>query len=322
VHEAVVPPEYINIYKQLIDEKLFKIRNYAMLRGCAVYCGDGERVENYGNIKGQGPLLNVKSVKLMLDGALGSWGAYMLEPYSDNVNTSGIFYFNSTDELDSTVAIWVFNGWQVNSHAIGDKANNLLVDALEKAMQSDLNRGGPGPELRHRIEHMQIIQPEDVVRVGNLRIIPSMQPTHATSDMRWAPERLGPDRLNSAYPWSTALEVAGVIALGSDFPVEQVDPLLGIYAAVTRQNATGWPEGGWLPQFRLTREQALKGFTLDAAYAAFQEKELGSIEVGKWADFVILKGDIMDEKAPPTDILTSTVSETYLAGVRVYEGPQ
>jgi len=171
---------------------------------------------------------------------------------------------------------------------------------------------------RHRIEHTQIITPQDVLRMGELGIIPSMQPTHATSDMRWAPDRLGPDRLNEAYPWSTALNATGVIALGSDFPVEEVDPLLGFYAAVTRQNASGWPPGGWLPEFRLTRQQTLKGFTLDAAFAAFQEKELGTIEVGKWADFVVLSQDIMDETASPMEVLNTQVLSTFLAGKKVY----
>jgi predicted amidohydrolase YtcJ len=258
-------------------------------------------------------------VKLYLDGALGSWGAAMIEPYSDNPNSTGLFMFNSTDDLDATVSAWALNGWQVNSHAIGDRANNYIIDSLQKAIQEDEERGGLGRELRHRIEHAQIMLPSDVVRMGNLGIIPSMQPTHATSDMRWAPDRLGPDRLNEAYPWSTALESAGVIPLGSDFPVEYVDPLLGFYAAITRQNASGWPEGGWLPEFRLNRPQTLKGFTWDAAFASFQEDELGSIEVGKWADFVIFKGNIMDETAPPTDVLNAEVIATYIAGSVVYE---
>jgi len=291
-----------------------------MLRGCGTgYCGDGQRLEDYGNMKGRGAVLNVKSVKLMLDGALGSWGAAMLAPYSDNPNSTGLLYYNSTEDIDQTVALWALSGWQVNTHAIGDRANRLIIDALEKAIQEDEQRGGPGRLLRHRIEHTQIITPEDVVRMGDWAIIPSMQPTHATSDMRWAPDRLGPNRLNEAYPWSTALAATGVIPLGSDFPVEQVDPLLGFYAAITRQNASGLPEGGWLPEFRLTRTQTLKGFTLDAAYGSFQEHELGSIEVGKWADFVIIQGNIMDEEADPKEVLSANVVATYLAGAVVYE---
>jgi len=322
VHEAGVTPSEISIYKELIDKDQFIVRDYAMLSSCELdYCGDNQMLFNYGANHGRGGFLTVRSVKLYLDGALGSWGAALIEPYSDK-NTSGLLQISPAN-LTKIVEEWMFKGWQLCTHAIGDRANQLIIDSYEAAMRKDEARGGPGRQLRHRIEHTQIIKPEDVIRMGQLQIIPSMQPTHATSDMRWAPDRLGPNRTaDEAYPWSSALNSTGIIALGSDFPVEGVDPLLGIYAAVTRQNATGWPAGGWLPYFRLSRQQTLKGFTLDAAYAAFEETQLGSIAAGKWADFVVFDQNIMDETADPKNILNAKVLYTYVGGKIVYQAPK
>jgi hypothetical protein len=171
---------------------------------------------------------------------------------------------------------------------------------------------------RHRVEHAQILAPSDIDRFAELGVIASVQPTHATSDMYWAEDRLGPERIEGAYAWRSLTDSGARLALGSDFPVEQVNPLLGFYAAITRQDAEQWPEGGWHPEERLTRREALRGFTLDAAYSAFQEDELGSLEPGKLADFVILSHDIMEVR-PPT-ILDTEVVATYLGGALIYDG--
>ena len=203
---------------------------------------------------------------------------------------------------------------QVNSHAIGDRANRVVLDAYEAAIAE--TGGGPG---RHRIEHAQIVvTPDDIVRFAPLGIIASMQPTHATSDMPWAEDRVGPDRIEGGYAWRTFLDNGTRLALGSDFPVEQVSPILGFYAAVTRQDADGMPEGGWMPEQRLTRAEALRGFTLDAAYAAFVEDEVGSLEPGKRADFVVLSQDLMT--VPEDAILDTDVVATFLDGTAIYGG--
>ncbi|HMB89738.1 MAG TPA: amidohydrolase family protein, partial [Rhodothermales bacterium] len=199
----------------------------------------------------------------------------------------------------------------INTHAIGDRGNRVVLDGYEQAIQATgLTLG------RHRIEHAQVVALEDIPRFAELGIIASMQPTHATSDMYWAEDRVGAERAKGAYAWRKYLETGARLAFGSDFPVERVDPLLGFYAAVTRQDADGWPEGGWFPDQRLTREETLKAFTLAAAYAAFQEDILGSLEPAKYADFVILSRDIMT--IPAEEILDTEVLATYLGGQKVY----
>ncbi len=202
----------------------------------------------------------------------------------------------SPERLAETTARAMECGLQVNSHAIGDRGNREVLDAYEKAIEA--TGGGPG---RHRVEHAQVVALDDIPRFAELGLIASMQPTHATSDMPWAEDRLGEDRIKGAYAWRRFVEAGVPLALGSDFPVEQVDPLLGFYAAVTRQDEKGEPEGGWYPDQRLSRQEALRGFTLDAAYAAFMEERVGSLEPGKRADFVILSKDILE--IPAREIL-------------------
>jgi predicted amidohydrolase YtcJ len=169
---------------------------------------------------------------------------------------------------------------------------------------------------RHRIEHAQILHSGDISRFAELGVIAAMQPTHATSDMYWAEERLGADRLAGAYPWRSLLDSGARLAFGSDFPVEAVNPMLGIFAAVTRQDTKGWPQGGWLPEQQITREEAIRAFTLDAAYAAFMEQQTGSLETGKRADFVVLDRDIL--QIPAEDIPEVRVVETWVDGERVF----
>ncbi|HLA64584.1 MAG TPA: amidohydrolase family protein, partial [Rhodothermales bacterium] len=256
------------------------------------------------------PRLSVRSLKLYADGALGSRGASLLEDYSDDQGNHGLLIV-PPDQLRAVVTRAMGCGLQVNTHAIGDGANRAVLDAYEAAIAA--TGGGQG---RHRIEHAQVVAMEDIPRFGALEVIASVQPTHATSDMPWAEARVGSERIRGAYAWRRLLDGGARIALGSDAPVESVNPLLGFYAAVTRQDAEGEPPGGWYPDQRLTREEALRGFTLDAAYAGFMEREVGSLTVGKRADFVILSRDIM--QVPVAEILTTHVVATYLDGEAIY----
>lgn len=310
VHEAGVTLEHFKRYQQAIDFGAFPVRLYAMASGQGdlfeKLCADGP-ILRYGD------RLIARSVKYYMDGALGSRGAALLEDYSDDPDNRGLLR-HEPEAFTAMVVEAMECGLQVNTHAIGDRANRVVMDAYEKAIEK--TGGGPG---RHRIEHVQILALEDIPRFAKLDVIASMQPTHATSDMPWAQDRLGAGRLKGAYAWQRLLDTGARLALGSDFPVEQVNPLLGFYAAVTRQDAQGTPQGGWFPDQRLSREQALKGFTLGAAYAAFMEDQVGSLEPGKRADFVILSNDIM--QVPPAGILDTRVIATYLDGRPVYRAP-
>lgn len=307
VHEAGINVATVGRYQRAIDANEFNIRLYAMIGGRGstfnYFCENGP-ILDYGD------KLTVRSVKFYMDGALGSRGAALLADYSDEVGNQGLL-METPDSFTASVREAIRCGFQVNTHAIGDRGNRVVIDAYETAMQELGNAGG-----RHRVEHAQIVSLEDIPRFGSLGIIASMQPTHATSDMYWAEDRVGANRVQGAYAWRKFLDSGAILALGSDFPVERVNPMLGFYAAVTRQDAERWPEGGWYPEENLTRAEALKGFTLDAAYAAFQETEIGSLEPGKYADFVILSKDIMTVPAP--EILEAEVISTYIGGQRVY----
>ncbi len=309
VHDAGVGLETIRLYKQAIDEGWFPLRVYAMIGG------QGETFRHFCEA---GPLLDyenrlaVRSVKYYMDGALGSRGAALLKDYSDDPGNRGLLG-RSPDEFLQDVKRAMTCGFQINTHAIGDRANRIVLDTYEQALDEMGATMG-----RHRIEHAQVLAPVDLPRFAGLDVIASVQPTHATSDMYWAEERLGEERLEGAYAWNELLESGARLALGSDFPVEEVNPLLGFHAAVTRRDAEGRPEGGWLPAERMTRQEALHGFTLGAAYAAFQEDELGSVTPGKWADFVVLSKDIM--QIPAEEILRTEVAATYLGGERIYGG--
>ena len=203
-------------------------------------------------------------------------------------------------------------GFQVATHAIGDRGNRVVLDAYEKALDAV-----PTADHRFRIEHAQILHYDDVPRFAQLGVIPSMQAVHATSDMYWAVNRLGPARMLGAYAWRSLLNTGIVVPNGSDFPVEQVNPLLSFHAAVTRQDARDWPPGGWLPAERMTRDEGLKAMTIWPAYAAFQEHLLGSLTPGKYADFVVLDRDVMT--VGDRDILGTQVLATYISGRPVYE---
>jgi predicted amidohydrolase YtcJ len=253
--------------------------------------------------------VTVRGVKLYADGALGSRGAALIEPYSDDPGNLGLLV-SSGPRLEAVARQAADHGFQVAIHAIGDRGGLVALDAMERAL------GGPRPQLRFRLEHAQVLRLQDIERMARLGIVASMQPTHATSDMPWAQDRLGEARLAGAYAWRKVLATGGRLALGSDFPVESADPLLGLYAAVTRQDLAGKPPGGWLPGERLSREEALRGFTLDAAWSLFLELEVGSLEVGKRADLVVFARDPMT--VPPAEIPRAEVDLTMVDGEVVY----
>lgn len=309
VHEAGTNLDQIALYRAAIAEGRFPIRVYAMIDGEGPaldhFCAEGPLLDHGGR-------LAVRSVKLYADGALGSRGAALLAPYSDDPGNLGLLQFEP-EALEAAAERAMGCGLQVNTHAIGDRGVRVVLDAYEAAIRA--TGGGPG---RHRLEHAQVVAPEDVPRFAAMGLIASMQPTHATSDMGWAEARLGPERLRGAYAWQTLREAGARLALGSDFPVERVSPLLGFYAAVTRQDGEGRPEGGWRPEERLSREEALRGFTIDAAYAAFMEEEVGSLAPGKRADFVVLDRDVMT--VPAEEILGAAVVATFLDGEPIYGG--
>lgn len=249
-----------------------------------------------------GPYLDVRSIKMILDGALGSRGAALLEPYSDDPGNQGLLMWKEQDLMD-VLHHAKEKGLQVGIHAIGDRANRMVLDAYEKT-----GVGG----LRWRIEHAQVIAPADIPRFAALDVIASMQPIHATSDGPWATDRLGPDRIKGAYAWRSLLDLHTTIAGGSDAPVEDINPLWGIYAAITRQDHSGKPEGGWHPEQLVTREEALRMYTTAGAYTAFREKDLGSIKTGKFADFTILPENLLT--CDPKSMIKMKVLYTIVGG--------
>ncbi len=272
-----------------------------------------------------GPLLDpearltVRGVKLYADGALGSRGAALIEPYADDPGNVGLLTAGQ-DHMADIVRRAVGAGFQVGIHAIGDRGNLVALDALEQGLTRHASNRSLAPgDPRCRIEHAQVMRLSDIQRMARLGIIASMQPTHATSDMPWAPARLGERRLAGAYAWRKVLAANGRLALGSDFPVESPDPRLGLYAAVTRQDLQGNPAGGWLPDEKLTRTEALRGFTLDAARSIFLDDQVGSLTVGKRADLVVWGRDPME--VPEREIPAAEIDFTYVDGAAVYARP-
>ncbi len=276
---------------------------------------------------GDGARVRVAGFKLYADGALGSRGAALLEPYSDDPGNRGLLV-TRPDTLAARTARTLTVGLQPAIHAIGDRGNRVALDAIEHAWREEVADGtaayGADPEPGYagwpnrppRIEHAQVVAPEDIGRFVELGVIASFQPTHATSDMYWAEDRVGSERIEGAYAWRTFREAGARLACGSDFPVERANPFHGLYAAVTRQDQEGWPEGGWRPAERMTREEALACFTRDAAAAAGMDDEVGSLEVGKRADFLILDVDPM---AVPTErIWTIAPLRTVIDGETVH----
>ena len=302
VSEAGLDKEDIFLIDSLQKQGLLKMRIYAMVSNTP---------ENLAYYLKTGPYktdkLNVRSFKVYADGALGSRGAALKESYSDLENHYGAF-ITPKDSIESLAYQLAATPFQMNTHAIGDDANFAVLNAYQKALVfSD--------DPRWRIEHAQVLDTVDL-SLFNRKILPSVQPTHATSDMYWAEDRLGKDRLHGAYAYKAMLDKSGRIALGTDFPVEGVSPFNTFYAAITRMDSKEFPEGGYLPENKLTPQDALRGMTIWGAYANFEEKEKGSIEVGKVADFVILDRDIL--RAKPTRILKARVVATLMNGEIVY----
>lgn len=311
VHDAGASWPTLQMYLRYSERGQLPIRVYAMADG------DGETLRQLcanGSVEDVAGRVISRSVKLYADGALGSRGAALQAPYSDAPETSGLL-FHRDEALTALVKRAMACGLQVNTHAIGDAANRQVLEAYALAMDEVVDHVG-----RHRIEHAQIVQLDDIPMFKELGLIASMQPTHATSDMPWAEERVGPQRILGGYAWRRFDEAGVRLALGSDFPVESADPLWGIYAAISRQDHVGQPQGGWYADQRLSAYEALKGFTLDAAYAAFMEDEVGSLSVGKRADFVVLDRDILN--IPADQILQTQVLATWLDGQPVYRASE
>jgi len=258
--------------------------------------------------------VTVRGIKLYADGALGSRGAALIEPYADDPGNLGLL-ITGEDHIEEVSRRALETGFQVGVHAIGDRGNLVTLDGMEAAFG-----GEPHPEARFRVEHAQVMRPQDIERCARLGIVFSYQPRHATSDMDWAGERVGDRRLQGAYAWRKAIDAGGRLALGSDFPVEPADPRLGLYAAITRQDLDGQPPGGWFPEERLTREEALRGFTLDAAWSLFLDDQVGSLDVGKRADLVVFGRDIMS--VPAADVPEVPVDLTLVDGAIVYRGEE
>ncbi|HMI40295.1 MAG TPA: amidohydrolase [Sphingomicrobium sp.] len=256
-----------------------------------------------------GDRLRMAGVKLYDDGALGSRGAWLKQPYSDMPDTRGL-QFHSDAELFELVDRATAAGFQVATHAIGDAANAQVITTYEQ-----LGKKYPG-ERRWRIEHVQVIDPVDIPRLAKAGIIASMQPTHQTSDRLMAEKRLGPDRLEGAYAWNTILKTGAHLAFGSDYPVESPNPFPGIAAAISRQDPEGQPPGGWRPEERVSLETALAGFTREAAYAEFAEDRIGALDGGKWADFIFVDRD--PTKVDPQALARTQVLETWVAGKKLW----
>ncbi len=311
VHDAGTDAATVEAYRRLIDAGRLKTRVYVMLRGSLPSL---RPFFDTGPVTGgANPRLIVRAIKVVADGALGSRGAAMLEPYADEPGTTGLLTTPPEEVYAQTLAASKA-GFQTAIHAIGDRGNRIAMDTFER-----VQREVPGARaLRLRIEHAQILDAAEIPRFARLGIIASMQATHATSDMPWVSDRIGPARTaEGAYVWQTLLTSGVVVANGSDFPVEEANPMLGLYAAITRQDPSGNPPGGWIPDQRLSRDEALRSFTLSAAYAAHVESALGSLEPGKLADFVVLSKDVM--RVPPREIPGTTVRMTVIGGEVVYE---
>lgn len=310
-HDAGVSRENIELFRKFKAAGKLNTRLYVMLTGF-----DSELLYEWFR---KGPeidslnLLTIRAIKLNCDGALGSRGAWLLEPYSDRPDFSGM----ATLSMDTVLKIsreGLKYGFQVCSHAIGDRANKEILDRYELAFSEN----PANANHRYRIEHAQHLHPNDIPRFAKMGVIPAMQAIHLSSDRPWAIERLGEKRIKEgAYMWQSLLKSGAVIVNGTDVPVEPINPIASFFASVTRQTLKGEPEGGYEPEEKMTRAQALRSYTLDAAYGAFEENIKGSIKVGKLADFVVFDKDLMT--VPDSEILTTEVTMTILGGKILYE---
>ena len=289
----------VETIRQLQSEGKLNMRLYVML---------SDDLENFNWLKKNGMIktdqLNVRSIKVYADGALGSRGACLLAPYQDKPGWSG-FLLKSQAHFDSVAAMIYQQGWQMCTHAIGDSGNRTILNIYGKYLKEKNDR-------RWRIEHAQVVNSNDLELFGKYSVVPSVQPTHATSDMYWAEVRLGAERIKGAYAYQQLMQQNGWIPLGTDFPVEDISPIKTFYAAVIRKDAKGWPKNGYQVENALSREQAIRGMTIWAARANFEETEKGSLEKGKLADFVILDQDLMN--ASEKELINTKVLSTYIGG--------
>ncbi len=300
----------IELYKSLKQNNKLNLRVYAWLpiSGLDTYILKGIK-------QGQGDnMVRVGFQKIFIDGTLGSGTALMFEPFTDEPEKSGLSQMEE-EKFYALVEKAHKNGYQIGVHAIGDKGSNWVLNAVERAQKKYGKKG-----LRHRIEHAQILIPEDIKRFKELGVIASMQPTHCTTDMRFCEQRIGKERSKGAYIWRTLLDNGASLAFGTDWSVEPLDPMRGLYSCVTRKNIEfDYPEGGWFPEQKLTMAQAIRYYTLGSAYASFEENIKGSLEVGKLADMVVLSKDLFTIE--PKEILTTETVYTILGGKIVYEKP-
>jgi hypothetical protein len=306
VHDAGIDKPTWDLYRRFGEEGRLTARIYAMAGG----------MEALDAIAPDGPTgwlhadrLALRSVKLYADGALGSRGAALREAYSDDPGNTGLLFVEGA-RLRNMIASASMRGFQVNVHAIGDLANAEVLRAF-----ADVARMGQAG-ARNRIEHAQVVAPDDIPRFASAGVIASVQPTHATSDKAMAEDRVGPERIRGGYAWTSLADAGARLAAGSDFPVEPANPFYGLHAAVTRQDRSGQPAGGWYPAEALTRLQAFAAFTAGAAYAGHQERMVGTLTPGKWADFILVDRDIFE--IPAADIWQTRVDQTWLAGKRVF----
>lgn len=314
VADAGIDQATYALYRRYAEAGKLSTRIYAMIGGTGAdfdAISADARKANAPLIGAGNDTLTVRSVKLYADGALGSRGAALLAPYSDAPDNRGLL-FNTPKALTAMVEKAISHGYQVSVHAIGDHGNRDVLDAFTAVTA----RHPDATSLRNRIEHAQVVALADIPRFKSLNLIASMQPTHATSDMNMAEDRVGHERIQGAYAWQRFLQQGTVIAGGSDFPVESANPFFGLHAAVTRQDSEGHPDGGWYPGQAMSVTEALRAFTLDAAYAAHAEDRLGTLEPGHWADFIVVDQDIF--AVEPAKIRATRVLETWLGGKRVY----
>jgi predicted amidohydrolase YtcJ len=306
VHDAGAGSGTISAFKQLANEQAMPIRvNVMISSGDESY----ELLLANGHYKSSDDMLSINSVKIAADGALGSRGAALIDDYSDFPGHKGLLLLDQ-ERLEYLMRAAMNSGFQVNTHAIGDAANMIVLDTYEQLIRESDSRS-----LRHRVEHAQVLRYEDIVRFAQLGVIPSMQSTHATSDKNMAQDRLGEVRIEGAYAWRKIMDTGARIAGGSDFPVESPNPFYGLHAAITRQDKANQPDGGWFPEESMTAEEAFASFTIDAAYAGHQDAILGTLEPGKKADFILLDQDIF--AISPTEIWKTQVLETWVEGKKV-----
>jgi predicted amidohydrolase YtcJ len=306
VHDAGIDANSDRLFRDYADHGKLTTRVYAMIMDTGA---DFDQLSKTGPLKSYAnDLYALSAVKLVSDGALGSRGAALIEPYSDDPHTRGLLFYSDGD-VQQKIAKAAKAGYQVNVHAIGDAGNKQVLDGFAKL--------GAQPEMRHRMEHAQVVQLKDIPRFKELGIVPSMQPTHATSDQNMAEQRVGHERIKGAYAWRTFLKQGSRIACGSDFPIESPNPFQGIHAAVTRQDMSNFPQGGWYKEQAMTLHEAFRCFTIDAAWAGHQEKVIGSLEQGKWADFIVTDHDLF--KVKPEEIGKIGVLETWVGGKQVFK---